>query len=221
MHPVLEVGHLLPGRGKFDLSCNWDYCPTSLVFPPDCHSFLQSKTAGSPLLFLLNYFWKKLAMLCTGSAPLLPDQCILASLLVLWWSYPESKYVCWMKLSLSVLCVVWRLLGRASLGLSELPHFGGVPTPHMIFTFLLGWLGLSLLFLLPSSLLSSPLNQPRESLLRKLHNAECSLTSSWWKTLTQTICDSVVLLRLIGFFGMTPHFDQAVAISTLILFCSV
>lgn len=30
-----------------------------------------------------------------------------------------------MKLSLSVLCVVWRLLGRASLGLSELAHFGG------------------------------------------------------------------------------------------------
>lgn len=160
-------------------------------------------------------------MLCTGSTPLLPDQCILVSLLVLWWSYPESKYVCWMKLSLSVLCGVRRLLGSTSLGLLELAHFGGAPTPQMIFTFLLGWLGLSLLFLLPSSLLSSFLNQLREIFRRKLHNAECSLISSWWKTLTQRICDFVVLFRLIGFFGMTPYFDQEVAISILILFCSV
>lgn len=113
-----------------------------------------------------------------------------------------------MKLSLSVLCVVWRPLGRDSLRLSELTYLFEFHTPQMIFTFLLGWLGLPLLFLLPNSLFSSPLNLLKESFLRKLHNAECSLISSWWKTLTQRISDSVILLRLIWFLGMTNYFVQ-------------
>lgn len=78
----------------------------------------------------------------------------------------------------------------------------------MIFTFLLGWVGLSLSFLLLNFLLSSCLNQLKENFLRKLHNADCSLISPSWKTLTQRICDSVILLRLIWCLGMITYFYQ-------------
>lgn len=77
-----------------------------------------------------------------------------------------------MKLSLCVLCVVWTPLGRASLGLSELDHLLMFPKPQMIFTFVLVWLGLCLLFLLQNSLFSLSLNQLKKIFLRKLCNAE-------------------------------------------------